>query len=160
VHLLVLIISVRWESWMEWQTNFLEQYKQPTSCKNFVSLIFQSALHVSGVNYAHPQEHLTVFTAFGIMHRRCCRPAIRLLHLLVCLHFCTSDARSHNHQLFRVMWIGPIWSVTFIYEWRHTAVDELLALHYRRATHFAYRHLCQCKAANRLISSVLSCTVH
>jgi hypothetical protein len=27
---------------------------------------FQSALQVSGVSYAHPQEHLTVFTAFGI----------------------------------------------------------------------------------------------
>jgi hypothetical protein len=28
---------------------------------------FKSALHVSGDNFAHPQEHLTVFTAFGMM---------------------------------------------------------------------------------------------
>jgi len=31
----------------------------------------QSAQHVSGDNFAHPQEHQTVFTACGIKHRRC-----------------------------------------------------------------------------------------
>jgi hypothetical protein len=39
-------------------------------------------------------------------------------------------------------------------------MDELLALHYRREAHCAYRQLCQCKGLNRLISSVFSCTVH
>ena len=35
----------------------------------------KSALHVSGDKLAHPQEHfLTVYTAFGTMHRYCCRP--------------------------------------------------------------------------------------
>jgi len=38
--------------------------------------IFKSALHVSGDKLAHPQEHfLTVYTAFGTMHRYCCLPA-------------------------------------------------------------------------------------
>ena len=36
--------------------------------------LFKSALHVSGDKLAHPQEHfLTVYTAFGTMHRYCCR---------------------------------------------------------------------------------------
>jgi len=35
--------------------------------------IFKSALYVSGDKFAHPQEHfLTVYTAFGIMHRHSC----------------------------------------------------------------------------------------
>ena len=37
--------------------------------------LFKSALHVSGDKSAHPQEHfLAVYTAFGTMHRYCCRP--------------------------------------------------------------------------------------
>jgi len=39
-------------------------------------LIFflNSALHVSGDKFAHPQEQfLTEYTAFGTMHRHCCR---------------------------------------------------------------------------------------
>jgi len=36
--------------------------------------LFKSALHVSGDKLAHAQEHfLTVRTAFGKMHRYCCR---------------------------------------------------------------------------------------
>ena len=32
--------------------------------------LFNSALHVSGDKFAHPQENiLTVYTAFGTMHR-------------------------------------------------------------------------------------------
>ena len=37
---------------------------------------FQSAQHVSGDGFAHPQEHWTVFKACGIMHPRCCRPVV------------------------------------------------------------------------------------
>jgi len=38
--------------------------------------LFKSALFVSGDKLAHPQEHsLTVYTAFGTMHRHCCRQA-------------------------------------------------------------------------------------
>ena len=41
-------------------------------------LFLKSALHVSGDKFAHPQEHfLTVCTAFGTMHRHCCRPVPR-----------------------------------------------------------------------------------
>jgi hypothetical protein len=36
--------------------------------------LFKSVQHVSGDKFAHPQEHfLTVYTAFGTMHRHCCR---------------------------------------------------------------------------------------
>jgi len=35
----------------------------------------QSVQHVSGDNFAYPQEHCTGFTACGIMHRRCCQLA-------------------------------------------------------------------------------------
>jgi len=39
--------------------------------------LFVSAVHVSGDKLAHPQEHfLTIYTAFGTMHRHCCRPVI------------------------------------------------------------------------------------
>ena len=39
--------------------------------------LFNSALHVSGENLIHPQEpFLTVYTAFGTMHRYCCRPQV------------------------------------------------------------------------------------
>ena len=41
--------------------------------------LFKSALHVTGDKFAHHQEHfLTVYTAFGKMHRHCCRPVPRL----------------------------------------------------------------------------------
>ena len=41
--------------------------------------IFNSTLHVSGDKFAHPQEHfLTVYTAFGTMHRHCFLPVTRL----------------------------------------------------------------------------------
>jgi len=37
--------------------------------------LFKSALHISGDKLAHLQEYvLTVYTAFGTMHRYCCRP--------------------------------------------------------------------------------------
>ena len=40
---------------------------------SFINL-FNSALHVSDDKFAHPQEHfLTVYTAFGTVHRHCCR---------------------------------------------------------------------------------------
>ena len=86
-----------------------------------------------GDNFAHPQELKTVFTACGIMYRRCCRPAASsmyyttsckhsvvllgrnyrpkhveligiinkplLLHLVGCLYYCISDARSYKHQI-------------------------------------------------------------
>ena len=45
---------------------------------SFINL-FNSALHVSGDKFALHQEHfLTVYTAFGTMHRQCCRPVSRL----------------------------------------------------------------------------------
>ena len=34
----------------------------------------QSTLHVPGDDFAHHQEHLTVFTASDIVHLCCCRP--------------------------------------------------------------------------------------
>ena len=61
---------------------FGQRYKQKKKNEtNFCSFInlFKSALHVSGDKFAHHQEHfLTVYTAFGTMHRHCCRPVPRL----------------------------------------------------------------------------------
>ena len=57
---------------------YVKLRKHPTRCNNYLFInLFKSALHVSGENFAHPQERsLTVdlYTAFGIMHRHCCRP--------------------------------------------------------------------------------------
>ena len=37
--------------------------------------LFEAAVHVSDDKLAYLQEHfLTVYTAFGTMHRYCCRP--------------------------------------------------------------------------------------
>ena len=47
---------------------------------SFINL-FKSAIHVSGDRFAHPQEHVwTVYTAFGTMHRHCCRPVPKAGH--------------------------------------------------------------------------------
>ena len=52
--------------------------QQDATTFSFINL-FNSALHVSGDKFAHPQEHLlTLYTAFGTMHRHCCRPVPRL----------------------------------------------------------------------------------
>ena len=51
--------------------------QQDATIFSFINL-FISALHVSGDKFVHPQEHfLTVYTAFGTMHRHCCRPVPR-----------------------------------------------------------------------------------
>jgi len=43
--------------------------------------LFKSALHVSGDKLAHLLEHfLTVYTAFGTMHRYCCRSSAISVH--------------------------------------------------------------------------------
>ena len=48
--------------------------QQDATTFSFINL-FNSALYVSGDKFAHPQEHfLTVYTAFGTMHRHCCLP--------------------------------------------------------------------------------------
>ena len=50
---------------------------------SFINL-FNSALHVSGDKFAHPHElFLTVCTAFGTMHRHCCRPAAVSVHCTI-----------------------------------------------------------------------------
>ena len=46
--------------------------QQDATTFSFINL-FNSALHVSGDKFAHPQEHfLIVYTAFGTMHRHSC----------------------------------------------------------------------------------------
>ena len=54
----------------------VQRCRQTTRCNNFPFInLFNSAPYVSGDKFAHPQEHsLTVYTAFGTMHRHCCRP--------------------------------------------------------------------------------------
>ena len=47
---------------------------QEATTFTFINL-FKLALHVSGDKFAHSQEHFwTVYTAFGTIHRHCCRP--------------------------------------------------------------------------------------
>ena len=51
--------------------------QQDATLFSFINL-FKSAQHVSGDKFVHPQEHfLTVYTAFGTLHRLCCRPVVR-----------------------------------------------------------------------------------
>ena len=51
-----------------------QQYATTFSFINF----FNSALHVSGDKFAHPQEHFfTVYTALVTMRRHCCRTVHR-----------------------------------------------------------------------------------
>ena len=50
----------------------------PAGDQDELELQFQSAQHVSDDNFAHLQEHWTVFTACGIMHRRCCLLVTRM----------------------------------------------------------------------------------
>ena len=40
-----------------------------------------SALHVSGDVYAHHQEHLTVFTAYGNIHHCRCQKAATVVNI-------------------------------------------------------------------------------
>ena len=52
--------------------------QQDATTYSFINL-FNSALHVSGYRFAHPREHfMTVYAAFGTMHRHYCRPVPRL----------------------------------------------------------------------------------
>ena len=99
VIILVVWRRVKWRSiWRLYGQSYLmisvpkEQCKQPKRCNNFFFInLFKSALRVSNDRFAHPQEHfLTVYTAFGTMHRHCCRPLPRLrwnlpIYLCVCL---------------------------------------------------------------------------
>ena len=53
-----------------------------TSKMQLCRLIYYSlsAVHVSGDVFAHHQEHLSVFTASGNIHQRCCRLTSRQRH--------------------------------------------------------------------------------
>ena len=51
--------------------------QQDATTFSFINL-FKSALHDSDDKFTHPKEHfLTVYTAFGTMHRYCSRPVPR-----------------------------------------------------------------------------------
>jgi len=54
--------------------------QQDATTFSFINL-FNSALHVSGDKFAHPQKHvLNVYTAFGTIHRHCCQSAAVSVH--------------------------------------------------------------------------------
>ena len=58
--------------------------------------LFKSALHVSGDTLARPQEHfLIIYTAFGALHRYCCRPAA---FSVLCTESCI-----YSHKVLRRM---------------------------------------------------------
>ena len=60
-----------WRSWIRASWYNYENNQQDALYR----LIYysKSALHVSGVVFAHHQEHLTVFTVSGSVHPSCCR---------------------------------------------------------------------------------------
>ena len=63
-----------------------------------------SAQHVSGVDFFHPQEHYTVFTACGLMHRRCCRPAASSVHYITsCKHSLVRNHRPKHVELIGII---------------------------------------------------------
>ena len=70
-----------------------------------VNWSFQSALHVSGDNYAHSEEHVAVITTFGMKYLRCCRRwhglrpvATSVYHINGC---------KYSHVLLRIGVITP-----------------------------------------------------
>jgi len=69
---------------------------------------FQSAQHVSGDNFVHPQEHLAMFTAYGTVHRRCCRPATSSVHCTInCKHSQVLLRMGENIARNVLSWLKP-----------------------------------------------------
>jgi predicted ATP-grasp superfamily ATP-dependent carboligase len=50
--------------------NIITDYSQHVA--TFVEFISTDAVHVSGGSSAHHQEHITVYTASGIVNQYCC----------------------------------------------------------------------------------------
>ena len=74
----IQLFSWLWSFHCTYKLCFDVKNQQDATTFSFINL-FKSALHVSGDKFVHPQEHcLTVYTAFGTMHRHCCRPVPRL----------------------------------------------------------------------------------
>ena len=68
--------------------------------------LFKSALHVSGDKFAHPQEYfLTAYTAFGTMHRHCCRPVSGLYQKL----YIQSKSAPEDGRICRQKHVGLIY---------------------------------------------------
>ena len=77
--------------------------QQDATTFSFINL-FNSALHVSGNKFAHPQElFLNVCTAFGTMYRHCCRPVLVPWHrsAAVSVH-CTKSCIYSQKELLRM----------------------------------------------------------
>jgi len=67
--------------------------------------LFESALHVLGDKLAHLQEYfLTVYIAFGTMHRYCCRPVTRLRRSSISN---VSPVGSNIGALYQKLYIQP-----------------------------------------------------
>ena len=104
--------------------------------------LFKSALHVSGEKLAHPQKHfLNVCTAFGTMHRHCCRPEwncsvstvapvgssvgalYQKLYIVrkcswVWANFSPETCRADLKRLINEKAVASCWSLTSSYWWR------------------------------------------
>ena len=50
--------------------NIIINYSQKVA--TFLEFISMDALHVSGGSFAHRQEHITLYTASGIVNQYCC----------------------------------------------------------------------------------------
>ena len=86
--------------------------QQDATTFSFINL-FKSALHDSGDKFAHPQEHfLTVCTAFGTMHRHCCRPVP--WHQSAAVSVCCTKSCTYSQKVLLgmdefVAWIMKGW---------------------------------------------------
>ena len=70
--------------------------------------LFKTALHVLGDKLAHPQEHfLTVYMAFGTMHRYCCQPVTRLRWNVLTLSLVGSNIGALYQKLYIQSKIAP-----------------------------------------------------
>ena len=95
--------------------------KQDATTFSFINL-FKSSQHISGDKFAHPQEQfLTVYRAFGTLHRHCCSKNRALYQKLYML----SKSVPEDGRICRLKYVGLI--LTF----RHRASCILgQAFHY------------------------------
>ena len=102
-------------------------------------ILFKSAQHVSGDKFAHLQEHfLTVYTAFGTMHRHC-GSSVGALYQKLCTGcprrngpdfgrvFLRSNYTDITQPISKVQWLRKYWPEKFE---TLTAITHLLITKY------------------------------
>jgi hypothetical protein len=77
--LVVWRYTVIWRSWINLSWYNYENNQQDALYR--LIYYFKSALHVSGDDFPHHQEHLTVFTESGSVHPSCCRLVSQMIYM-------------------------------------------------------------------------------